>query len=370
MMLPKLKSLQNQFLFFSVVFISLHNIAAQQRVGIGSVAPAAKLDITGPGAIPAIPGAISNGILRIGVNSIEAIDIGKMVDSTFAGWIQSGYNGFVPDPLSLQPAGGNVGIGTINPSNKLSVSGNANISGNLGIGNTTPGAKLDIIGTIKIADGTQGAGKVLTSDVTGLASWQSPPPQAPQTYYNSVSICCQTWMTKNLDVSTYRNGDQIPNVTNNAEWQALTTGAYCYYNNDSTTYAATYGKLYNWYALNDPRGLAPEGWHTPSNFEWTTLSNCLGGDAVSGGPLKENGTTHWSSPNTGATNDTDFTGLPGGTRSFDGSFSFIGTQGIWWSSTNYHATLASYQTLTYNNDDLIRVDANKRRGTSIRCIKN
>ncbi len=103
---------------------------------------------------------------------------------------------------------------------------------------------VHVNGKLKVTDGTQGAGKILTSDSTGLASWL-PPPAPPPTYYPVVTICCQSWMTKNLDVATYRNGDPIPNVTDSAAWAALTTGAYCYFNNDSATYAATYGKLYN-----------------------------------------------------------------------------------------------------------------------------
>ncbi len=97
-----------------------------------------------------------------------------------------------------------------------------------------------------------------------------------------LTICCQSWMTTNLDVDRYRNGDPIPHVTDPLVWKTLTTGAYCYYDNDSATYAAVYGKLYNWYAVNDPRGLAPEGWHVPTDFEWTTLADCLGGTSVAG----------------------------------------------------------------------------------------
>ena len=126
--------------------------------------------------------------------------------------------------------------------------------------------------------------------------------------------CGQTWMLKNLDVDRYRNGDPIPKVTDPSIWTSLTTGAYCYYNNDSATYAATYGKLYNWYAVHDPRGLAPEGWHIPSDAEWATLETCLGGSSVAGGKMKETGTTHWTAPNTDATNSSGFAGLPGGFR--------------------------------------------------------
>ncbi len=111
-----------------------------------------------------------------------------------------------------------------------------------------------------------------------------------------VSICSQSWMTTNLDVYRYRNGDRIPQVKGGDAWKALTTGAYCYYRDDSATYAVVYGKVYNWHAVNDPRGLAPEEWHVPSDFEWNTLTRCLGGKDAAGGPMKETGTTHWPPP--------------------------------------------------------------------------
>jgi uncharacterized protein (TIGR02145 family) len=240
---------------------------------------------------------------------------------------------------------------------------------NVGIGTSNPTAKLHVNGTFKVVDGTQGVGKILTSDATGMASWQPPPPPPPVNY-PVVWICCNPWMTKNLDVSTYRNGDPIPKVTDNAAWAALTTGAYCYYNNDSTTYAATYGKLYNWYAVNDSRGLAPEGWHIPTDFEWTTLSTCLGGDAVAGGPMKEIGTTHWITPNTGATNLSGFTGLPGGFRNDNGTFNGVGYDGYWWSSTETNADFAWYRDLGYYDGDLGSFNGSERFGFSVRCLRD
>jgi uncharacterized protein (TIGR02145 family) len=129
--------------------------------------------------------------------------------------------------------------------------------------------------------------------------------------YHTVTIGTQVWMVENLKTTKYRNGDPIPNVTGNA-WAALTTGAYCWYNNDAATYKATYGALYNWYAVADSRNIAPTGWHVPTDAEWTTLTTFLGGESVAGGKLKETGTNHWTSPNTGATNETGFTALPGG----------------------------------------------------------
>jgi uncharacterized protein (TIGR02145 family) len=229
---------------------------------------------------------------------------------------------------------------------------------------------LEVEGTIKIIDGTQGVDKILTSDADGLASWQPAPPPAPPTYYQSVGICCQNWMTKNLDVDTYRNGDAIPKVEDGAAWAALTTGAYCYYNNDSTSYAAIYGKLYNWYAVNDPRGLAPEGWHVPTDFEWTTTVDCLGGSTVASGLMKEIGTTHWITPNTGATNLSGFTGLPGGDRNVNGSFNFIGFSGSSWSSTEGNAADAWNRSLYYNDVNVHRFLNGKKFGFYVRCLRD
>jgi len=367
MILSKIIAIKRLALVLPLMLMVVIQIIGQ-KVGIGTTAPVTTLNLIGAGTHPTIPGITSTGVFRIGVAANEGIDFGKMVDSTFAGWVQSGYNGFVPDPLSLQPKGGNVGIGTVNPVNRLSVTGNANITGNVGIGIITPSTRLHVNGSLRVVDGTQGVGKILTSDASGLASWQPPPPPPP-TYYPAVSICCQSWMTKNLDVTTYRNGDPIPKVTNAGAWAALTTGAYCYYNNDSTTYAATYGKLYNWYAVNDTRGLAPEGWHIPTDFEWTTLGSCLGGLGA-GGPMKEIGTTHWNSPNSAATNLSGFTGLPGGYRYIDGPFYNIGYTGGWWSSTDNNADNAWSQLLSHNNDYLSRTNIGKRVGYSVRCLKD
>ena len=185
-----------------------------------------------------------------------------------------------------------------------------------------------------------------------------------------LTLCGQTWMTKNLDVLRYRNGDSITKITDPAEWGALTTGAYCYYNNDSATYAAIYGKLYNFYAVIDPRGLAPEGWHIPSHTEWSTLQTCLGGSSVSGGVMKETGTTHWSAPNTGATNSSGFTALPGGNRNVNGLFLSLGNVAYWWSSTVFNSTDSWFRYITYNNGSLQNTASWKVNGFSIRCVRD
>ncbi len=185
----------------------------------------------------------------------------------------------------------------------------------------------------------------------------------------SVTICSQVWMTKNLDVRNYRNGDPIPQVFDPNVWVSLTTGAWSWYRNDSVDYAI-YGKLYNSYALTDPRGLAPAGWHIPTAAEFTTLSTCLGGDAAAGGALKEAGTAHWLSPNTGATNSSGFTALPAGERDVDGSDYVVGMQGAWWSSTSNLSGNFGGRFLSYNNGIFGVTTIYPYQGASVRFVKD
>jgi uncharacterized protein (TIGR02145 family) len=194
----------------------------------------------------------------------------------------------------------------------------------------------------------------------------------------SITIGTQTWTTKNLDVATYSDGTVIPQVTDPTAWASLTTGAWCYYNNDSGT-GTTYGKLYNWYAVagihdNDPntpnKKLAPTGYHVPSDAEWSTLTTFLGGENVAGGKMKETGTAHWNSPNTDATNSSGFTGLPGGDRGSDGTFYYIGTLGVWWSSSEGDTAYAWYRSLYYNYGAAFRNYGSKIYGFSVRCLRD
>jgi uncharacterized protein (TIGR02145 family) len=189
------------------------------------------------------------------------------------------------------------------------------------------------------------------------------------TNYESVTIGTQVWMAKNLDVDHYRNGDSIPQVTDATKWAALTTGAWCYYNNDANN-GTTYGKLYNWYAVNDSRGLAPDGWHVPSDAEWTTLSTYLGGESVAGGKLKEVGTAHWQSPNIGATNETGFTALSGSYRYNNGTFSNVGYYSDWWSSTECSTSSAWGRGLNCYDSGLNRYSYYKGNGFAVRFVKD
>lgn len=184
---------------------------------------------------------------------------------------------------------------------------------------------------------------------------------------SNVTICNQVWMTQNLDVVTYRNGDTIPQVTDSIEWTGLTTGAWCWQNNDSARYASTYGRLYNWFAVNDPRGLAPLGWHVPSDSEWTTLSTCLGGEWIAGGKMKKTGIALWHDPNIGASNISGFTALPGGVRS--AWFGGIGFYGMFWSS-QYDGWSAWVRIMYSTQNRLYKDYFNKAYGISVRCIKD
>ena len=189
--------------------------------------------------------------------------------------------------------------------------------------------------------------------------------------YQTVVICNQTWTKTNLNVSKYRNGNVIPQVTSSAQWAALTTGAWCYYSNDSSN-GTTYGKIYNWYAVNDPRGLAPVGYHIPSDTESSSLINCLGGANIAGGAIKEIGTgiNHWTPPNLGATNSSGFSGLPAGFRYLDGTFTNISQTGYWWTSSEFDTTTAWNRYFNYYSEGVFANNSSKRNGFSVRCIKD
>lgn len=197
------------------------------------------------------------------------------------------------------------------------------------------------------------------TNVTGSSAGQIPS--------NAVKICFTTWMEKNLEVRTYRNGDTIPVVTDPVQWANLTTGAMCWYNNDSTANNGTYGALYNWYALNDPRGLAPVGWHIAKAAEWGYLSNCLSGDAMAGGKMKDTGNL-WLAPNTGASNSSGYAALPGGYRNSSGIFEKINEQARWWVKEESSATTAQGKIVQYISSGLSSQTLNKNAGLSVRCI--
>jgi len=187
--------------------------------------------------------------------------------------------------------------------------------------------------------------------------------------YHTVTIGTQVWLVENLKTTRYNDGDSIPLVTDSQAWSKLDTSGYCWYNNDIAN-KTTYGALYNWFTVNTGI-LAPAGWHVPTDAEWTTLTDYLGGESIAGGKLKETATAHWRSPNAGATNESGFTALPGGHRDVNGTFSVMGDDGFWWSASEYGTTgKVWYRNMNYNYTGVVSVSNNKINGHSIRCIRD
>jgi uncharacterized protein (TIGR02145 family) len=215
--------------------------------------------------------------------------------------------------------------------------------------------------------------------------------------YETRKIGTQWWMTENLKVTHYRNGDvlqmamtggqpgmaenstatlhpygdEIPLVTDNAVWSTLTTGAYCIYDNNDSN-AEIYGNLYNWYAVADNRGIAPVGWHVPIDAEWQTLIDVVGGDAIAGGALKEAGTAHWVDPNTG-TNEFGFAALPGGYRLINGTYRGIGTNALFWSCTEDPEAFMPfgwYRSFFNSSSTILHLSDSKNIGMSVRCVRD
>ncbi len=205
--------------------------------------------------------------------------------------------------------------------------------------------------------------------------------------YNTIKIGTQTWMKENLKVTRYNDGTAIPLVTDVTAWSSLLTPGYCWYNNDKATYGATYGALYNWYAVNTGK-LAPAGWHVPSDIEWTTLQNYLiangyNYDGTTTGNLFAKSlaaTTNWNlSIEVGAVGNTDypakrnstgFTALPGALRDPNGAFYSIGDSGYWWSSTEYDTNNALIRVMDFDYNNVSRLSYNKPNGFSVRCVKD
>jgi len=189
--------------------------------------------------------------------------------------------------------------------------------------------------------------------------------------FDEVTIGKQVWMTQNLNVDKFRNGDTIPEAKSKGEWSAYDQAgeaAWCYYDNDPEN-GEKYGKLYNWYAVNDPRGLAPKGWHIPTDTEWTVLTDFLGGSKRAGAKMKSK--VGWFDGGNG-TNSSGFSGLPGGFRSYDdGKFKDIEKNADWWSSAEGISSNTWDRGLDYDNVNVRRYkDGSKKDGVSLRCLRD
>jgi uncharacterized protein (TIGR02145 family) len=185
---------------------------------------------------------------------------------------------------------------------------------------------------------------------------------------NEVTIGKQVWMSENLNVDKFRNGDPILEAKTDKEWKKAGENgvpAWCYYNNNPDN-GVRYGKLYNWFAVNDPRGLAPEGWKIPSDEDWTRLTDFLGGEIVAGKKMKS--TEFWAD-NKG-TDESGFSGLPGGDRNSNGKFFRVGKYGYWWSSTESSPNTAWNHYLSCDYGSVFRIYYNKADGFSVRCLRD
>ena len=201
--------------------------------------------------------------------------------------------------------------------------------------------------------------------------------------YKTITIGTQIWMAENLKTTRFNDGSAIPLVSDVNTWYRMYyfhshESAYCWYNNDATVNKNIYGALYNWNVVSTNK-LCPIGWHVPSDLEWTTLTNYLGGNKVAVDKIKEKGTAHWTSQNNSATNESGFTALPSGIRNIDGEFQNIGIGCFWWSAThdNEEASLALCRRLFPNIYDQINSTTNgmqkdyfdTREGLSVRCVR-
>ena len=355
--------------------------STMNRVGIGTDSPLAKLNVLGGYTDPLIPGNTSNGILRIGAAFNDGLDIGKKAGGTFDVWLQAGFSGNA-DPISLQPLGGNVGIGLLSPSAKLEVEGGIkadsldlqsglikNVADPISAQDAVTKNYVDQMSEILLDAGING----IVKDIDGNV-------------YKTIKIGTQVWMAENLKTTKYNDGTVIPEVTNNTAWSNLTTPGYSWYNNNSTLNAKLYGALYNFYTVADTNSMnvCPVGWDVPTDIEWTILTDFLEDNGYGyGGSGTDIGksmaaTFRWNSDatagtvgnDTGSNNSSGFAGLPGGNRNFNGTFNFIGSDGFWWSSTEINTTFAWYRFLNYLNDDVNRNGSLKEYGFSVRCLRD
>jgi uncharacterized protein (TIGR02145 family) len=282
---------------------------------------------------------------------------------------------------------GYVGLGNVNPAYKLDVLGSVNFTEGLyknGVPYTVDYNSLinrpagNNLGDMLYWNGTNwvvvpvgSEGQILTIK-SGIPTWTtvsgaSPVTDADGNSYTSVTIGSQVWMVENLKTTKYSDGSPISNLTDNTQWTNTTDGAYCWYENNISN-KNTYGALYNFYAINTGK-ICPTGWHVPSDAEWTTLTTYLGGESIAGGKLKESGTSHWQSPNSGATNETGFTAIPGGHRYYYGIFVDNGIYGDMWTSTEISAS-AWTRSMDFDKTIVRRENSSFGNGYSVRCVKD
>ena len=281
------------------------------------------------------------------------------------GWIQAGggvsVSSFSAGTTGLTPSTAITGAVTL---------GGTLAVANGGTGQTTPTAALNALLPTQSQSTTIGA--TLKSNGTN-SYWDNfsaagTVQDKSGNFYNTVAIGTQVWFKENLRTKKYRSGALIPVVTNTDT--STLVGQMYYYNNDSLTNYSIYGALYNWQATQNSDSLCPVGWHVSTDAEWTTLTTFLGGTGVAGGKIKAIGTIYWNSPNSDATNEIGFSGLPGGYRYSDGSFYLIRDYVFFWSATEFDSSNAWLRYVLNNDGGVYRYNDIKSVGASVRCLKN
>ena len=332
---------------------------------------------------------LNNQLLLCGYKEIAGARYGTIYKLDFNGNIIDSYkSNTISEFTAITTFGDEVIVsksnlsGTSATSNELEVYlGNGVIGNTFLLNDGSPFVPYDLIvdqNSIYVI-GAQGTGAIIGKPTVQKITIQATAtPAIPE-----VIIGTQTWTTKNLDLATYSDGTIIPQVTNASYWAGLKTGAWCYYYNE-TANGTTYGKLYNWYAVagiwneesitdvSQRKKLAPVGYHVPSDTEWTTLTDYLGGTNIAGNEIKETGITHWNY-NTNATNSSGLTGLPGGYQHYDGftgQFYGIGNMGYWWSISELDSLNAWSSSVYSTNLNLSRNNSEKKDGFSVRCVKD